>query len=93
MQHLTEGEIEELRAALHAEKDSLEEELAEHEQEQSAKHEQHRRAQILTECDLPLLAGLLPAMGGRFKGFFAGGFGHGRGGKLTAARKGYMGSD
>ena len=30
MQHLTEEEIEELRAALHAEKDSLEEELAEH---------------------------------------------------------------
>ncbi|MFZ2886983.1 MAG: hypothetical protein WA021_04155 [Minisyncoccia bacterium] len=30
MQHLTEEEIEELRAALHAEKDSLEEELADH---------------------------------------------------------------
>jgi DnaK suppressor protein len=30
MQHLTEEEVEELRAALHAEKDSLEEELAEH---------------------------------------------------------------
>jgi RNA polymerase-binding transcription factor DksA len=30
MQHLTEAEIEELRAALHAEKDSLEEELADH---------------------------------------------------------------
>lgn len=30
MKHLTEEEIEELRAALHAEKDLLEEELAEH---------------------------------------------------------------
>lgn len=30
MQHLSEAEIEELRAALHAEKDSLEEELSEH---------------------------------------------------------------
>ncbi len=30
MQHLSEAEVEELRAALHAEKDSLEEELAEH---------------------------------------------------------------
>jgi DnaK suppressor protein len=30
MQHLTEEEVEELRAALHAEKDSLEEELADH---------------------------------------------------------------
>ena len=30
MQHLSETEIEELRAALHAEKDSLEEELSEH---------------------------------------------------------------
>ena len=30
MQHLTEAEVEELRAALHAEKDSLEEELSEH---------------------------------------------------------------
>jgi len=30
MEHLSEPEIEELRAALHAEKDSLEEELSEH---------------------------------------------------------------
>ncbi len=36
-------------------------------QQHPADHQQHRRAEVLAERDLALLAGLFPAMGRRFK--------------------------
>ena len=50
---------------------------AHHQQQEAADQQQHRRAEVLAERDLALLAGLLPAMGCRFKCFFAGRLGHG----------------
>ena len=39
-------------------------------------HQHRRRAEVLAENDLPLLAGFLPAMRRGFKRFFSGVFGH-----------------
>ena len=56
-----------LQLAAHEAGGEVDESAAEHQQQEHADDQQHGRAEVLAERNLALLAGLLPAMGCRFK--------------------------